>query len=123
MEPNALGWEWWGMYQGICDESVSRTEETPLNTNVHTQELLRALYRREEKHKVLILFSLAPTTIIKTGFLVAASVLNSSPYPVLPHWPGALSLHSAEDTEHYSTDELILCFSSSSQKQVASVNS
>lgn len=43
MEPNALGWEWWGMYQGICDESVSRTKETPLNTNVHTQELLRAV--------------------------------------------------------------------------------
>lgn len=86
--------------------SISKAEESLIPKCSHKELLGAQREKGKKKKKVCILFSRIPTKT-KPGFSVYSLVLISSPHSVLPRWPGALFLHSAEDTEHYSTDELI----------------
>lgn len=82
--------------------SISKAVEALSNTNISCY----GLEGRGKENKVLILFSLIPTKN-KARVLSCSLYPELLPHSVLPRWPGALFLHSAEDTEHYSTDELI----------------
>lgn len=84
------------MGAGAHGESVRGTEDTSPNTN--TDRGATGSSRRGRKRSPYIIFSDASNNNkIQPGVLAAASALNS-PYSVLPRWPGALFLHSTEDT-------------------------